>query len=43
MNPILWIIIALFTVDALREYLGQPSLPALCEYIYTLAAQWVTI
>jgi len=43
MNPFLWVIIALFIVDALREYTQQPSLPAFIDYILTLSAHYMTI
>ncbi|WP_414672125.1 KPN_01571 family protein [Lelliottia sp. CFBP8978] len=34
MNPFLWVLIAIFAVDALREYLGLSSLAQLADFVF---------
>ncbi|WP_370641315.1 KPN_01571 family protein [Lelliottia sp. WAP21] len=43
MNPFLWVLIAIFAVDALRELFGLSSLPQLIDVISLLLIQWLTL
>ncbi|WP_412101484.1 KPN_01571 family protein [Lelliottia amnigena] len=43
MNPFLWVLIAIFAVDAFREYLGLSSLTQLGQFIYALGMHWAML